>query len=39
MSIIDGIRSKIIIWLFGTKRRYKDINLKNVIDKSKGFYW
>ena len=38
MSIIDGIRSKIIIWLFGTKKRYKNINLKN-IDKSKGFYW
>ena len=30
MSIIDGIRSKIIIWLFGTKKRYKNINLKNV---------
>ena len=30
MSIVNGIKSKIIIWLFGTKKRYKDINLKNV---------
>jgi len=30
MSIVNGIKSKIIIWLFGAKKRHKNINLKNV---------
>ncbi|WP_369712947.1 glycosyltransferase family 9 protein [Leptotrichia sp. HSP-342] len=30
MSIINSIKSKIIIWLFGTKKKHKDINLKNI---------
>ena len=30
MDIINSIKSKIIIWLFGTKKKYKDIDLKRV---------
>ena len=30
MSIINGIKSKIIIWLFGSKKKHKNINLKNI---------
>ena len=30
MSIVNGIKSKIMIWLFGTKRKYKHVNLKNI---------
>ena len=30
MSIVNGIKSKIMIWLFGTKKKYKHVNLKNI---------
>ena len=30
MDIVNSIKSKIIIWLFGTKKKYKDIDLKRV---------
>jgi len=30
MSIVNGIKSKIIIWLFGTKKRHKNVDLKNM---------
>ena len=30
MSIVNGIKSKIIIWLFGTKKKHNDIDLKNI---------
>ena len=30
MSIVNGIKSKVIIWLFGTKKKHSDIDLKNI---------
>ena len=30
MSIVNRIKSKIMIWLFGTKKKYKHVNLKNI---------
>ena len=30
MNIVNGIKSKIMIWLFGTKKKYKHVNLKNI---------
>ena len=30
MDIVNSIKSKIIIWLFGTKKKYKDIDLKSI---------
>ena len=30
MSIVNGIKSKVIIWLFGTKKKHRDIDLKNI---------
>ena len=33
MNIVNGIKSKIIIWLFGTKKKHKNIDLKNVETK------
>ena len=30
MSIVNRIKSKVIIWLIGTKKKHSDIDLKNI---------
>ena len=30
MSIINGIKSKVVIWMFGTKKKYKNADIKNI---------